>query len=394
MLFLLAAIVTFHTDFEGGSLEKVEPVSDSHYRLHVRGDVDQDKRNRQASWYYFRIDGAAGRDLVLDMLGLPGEYNYKPNRGAIGAKTLPFLSYDGRTWTPFQAGQADYDAAEPRLRLRLRPARDRVFIAHQPPYTHADLNALLRDVRRNAAVTAENVGKTVQGRDMPLLTITDPKTPAKAKKVLWVMFRQHAWESGSSWAGEGAVRFLVSSDPAAAQLRRTAIFKIFPMCDPDGVARGSVRFNIHGYDLNRNWDAVDAAKMPEIAAQRKVILDWVDGGRRFDMLVTLHNTEEAEYIAGPKGPEHLPLLKRFEAALSASDTFQPTRPAASSPETTTSGKPGRMTVYQGLYHDRKLPAFLIEKRIVKHPELGRQPNIDDQKRFGEHLVRAMAGSVQ
>jgi hypothetical protein len=82
------------------------------------------------------------------------------------------------------------------------------------------------------------------------------------------------------------LRFLLSADPVAAEMRRTAIFKIFPLCDPDGVARGGVRFNANGFDLNRNWDApnldMDETKMPEIAAQRKAILDWVDAGQRVD----------------------------------------------------------------------------------------------------------------
>jgi hypothetical protein len=41
------------------------------------------------------------------------------------------------------------------------------------------------------------------------------------------------------------------------------------MCDPDGVARGGVRFNAFGYDLNRNWDASDEKRTPVIAARRR-----------------------------------------------------------------------------------------------------------------------------
>ena len=78
------------------------------------------------------------------------------------------------------------------------------------------------------------------------------------------MFRQHSWETGSSWAGEGAVRALLRDDAESRRLRQTVIWKIFPLCDPDGVARGGVRFNVNGYDLNRNWDIEDAVKMPEM----------------------------------------------------------------------------------------------------------------------------------
>jgi hypothetical protein len=33
--------------------------------------TDQDGRNRQASWYFFRVDGAARTVLTLDVVGLP-----------------------------------------------------------------------------------------------------------------------------------------------------------------------------------------------------------------------------------------------------------------------------------------------------------------------------------
>ena len=64
-----------------------------------------------------------------------------------------------------------------------------------------------------------------------------------------------------------------------------------------------MRFNANGYDLNRNWDTVDPRRMPEIAAQRKAILDWVDSGRRIDFFLTLHNTESEDYVAGPLSAE-------------------------------------------------------------------------------------------
>ena len=52
-----------------------------------------------------------------------------------------------------------------------------------------------------------------------------------------------------------------------------------------------------------------------------------------------------------------------------------------------------MTVVQGLYKDRRLPAFLIELMITKHPKLGRQPTPEDRQQFGADLVRAMWQAV-
>jgi hypothetical protein len=385
--------ISVHANFEGGALGRIERVSGTHYRCGVKGETDQDGRNRQANWYYFRVDGAKGQALTIDLIDLPGEYNYRPNRGAVTGDTLPWYSEDNRRWQQIEA--AEYEAGTPLLRIRLTPRANRIWIAHVPPYTNRHLQRLLQEFKTHPALHRQVAGKTVQGSSVLLLTITDERAPTLQKKVIWLMFRQHSWEAGSSWSGEGALRFLLSTDPVAAEMRRTAIFKIFPLCDPDGVARGGVRFNANGFDLNRNWDAVDEMKMPEIAAQRKAILDWVDAGQRADLFLTLHNTETAEYLEGPPDTDgrYRSLTERFFKLLSESKAFAPTRQPRSAEASTTIGKPGRMTVIQGLYKDRQLPAFLIEQMITRHPKLGRQPTPEDRQRFGADLVRAMWQAV-
>ncbi|MCP5113627.1 MAG: carboxypeptidase family protein [bacterium] len=388
---ILLLAITVTADFEGGSIGEVREVADNHIECDLEGETDQDGRNRQATWYYFRLDGVTGEDVTVDLVKLPGEYNYKPNRGAVKDGTVPFLSYDKRTWRPAPA--PSYDAGIPRLRLRFTAERSPVWIAHVPPYTTEHLTRLLDEIGDHPHLKREVIGKTVEGRDMELLTVTDPSVDRKGKRVLWLMVRQHSWEAGSSWAGEGALRFLLSDAPEAERIRRETIFRIFPMCDPDGVARGGVRFNRHGYDLNRNWDAVDPEKMPEIAAQRKAVLDWVDSGRPIDLFVTLHNTESSEYLDGPPAGRD-ELMTRFFQALIRHSAFHPTRQPRHASLSTTPGKPGRMSVYQGLNHDRQIPSFLIEQMTFFNSRLGRVPTIEDRLAFGPGLVRAMREATQ
>ena len=113
------AAIEIRTDFEGGNLGRIEKVSDSHYRLGSKGETDQDRRNRQANWYYFRVERAPKTELIFDIVDLPGEYNYQPNRGAITGDTPPVISYDGKNWT--HVTTFEYDSGEPKLRLRIKP---------------------------------------------------------------------------------------------------------------------------------------------------------------------------------------------------------------------------------------------------------------------------------
>jgi hypothetical protein len=395
MLPLLLAAITFQTDFEGGSLGKAEPVGENHWRCPVVGESDQDKRNRQANWYYFRVDGAKGKSITLDLVNLVGEYNYKPGTHAVTRNTRPVVSSDDRKWEHLAPDSLQWDDAEKRLRIRITPQTDRVWIAHCPPYTGRHLAALLEGVRKSGDAKVEDAGKTAGGRAMPLITITNDRLPAANKKVAWLLFRQHSWETGSSWAGEGAIRYLLS--PEAAALRDRVIWKIFPMADPDGVARGGVRFNVNGYDLNRNWDSVDVKavppenKLPEITAQKKAIYQWLDAGGRVDFFLSLHNTESSEYLAGP--PAGAGIGRAIFDALVKTTTFHPSSPLREEASSTTPGRPGRMSVNQALWAERKIPAFLMEQRVEFNEKLGRYPTVKDRLSFGASLVKAIGSAL-
>lgn len=383
--------ISIHWNFEGGSLAKAERTGDASFRCHVNGQVDQDGRNRQASWYYFRIDGAEGRTLTFSMVDLSGEYNYSPNAGAITKDTLPFYSADGVSWLAVE--EAIYDASGPTLTYKIDAPADRVWIAHAPPYTLANFSSLSNDLAHNQDVMIETIGRSVEGREIPLVTITDDSIADKGKKVIWLMFRQHAWESGSSWTGEGLMRFVSSADPVARQIRKDTIVKVLPLCDPDGVFHGTVRFNRYGFDLNRNWDVIDPVKMPEITAERKAILDWMSAGSRIDFFLTLHNDEYNEHLQGPPDERWSALLRKVWNNWSSGSTFAPTEQPSLIAATTTVGKPGRMNVVQGLSHDRGLPAFEVEMRITKHPKLGRRPNVQDRMLAGRELIQAIWKSI-
>ena len=392
MLVLLAAIA-ISAKFEGGNSGKVEQVTATHFRCLIEGQVDQDQRNRQANWYYFRVDGARGKQVTIDLVNLPGEYNYLPNRGAVTKDTVPVVSDDDKAWR--FADKVEYDAAEPRLRIRLNPTGNRIWIAHTPPYTNKHLDRLLRESKRSPHFASRVIGKSVENRPLYLWTVTDSSAAVaeSGKKVIWLMARQHSWETFTSWVLEGALRHLLADGKESRRLRKAAIRKILPAGDPDGLAHGGVRFNRNGFDLNRNWDAKDAEKMPEITAQRGAILAWVDAGKRIDLFLSMHNTETAEYLEGP--PDGFGgLAIRLFGLLRAKAGFSPSRALSFAAVTTTEGKQGRMNVVQGLWRDRKLPAFLTEQRVSAQPGSGRLLNVEDRMEYGRKLASAMLEAVR
>ena len=370
MLTTLAFFISVTSAFEGGSAGRIEVVSLNHVRVGVQGEKDQDGRNRQANWYSFKVKGVQPlKPVTIDLVDLPGEYNYQSNRGAVNAETPAVWSNDGRTWHHVEDFQ--YDPTEPHMRLRITPSGGNFWVAHTPPYTNRHLEQLWKDVRN--AFHRKQIGRSVDGRPLWLWSIgTRPKT-------IWLMFRQHSWETGSSWTGEGAIRELARN----ATLRTGYTWKILPMADPDGVARGGVRFNKYGFDLNRNWDVNNAAKMPEITAQRKALLASGPAALFF----SLHNTETSEYLEGPPNADAAlrALAERFSKALETGSSFAPTRPLSFAGPVA----PGRMTVIHRLSVERGWPAFLMEQRISTQSKYGRRPLVGDRLQFGRELVTVM-----
>jgi hypothetical protein len=79
--------------------------------------------------------------------------------------------------------------------------------------------------------------------------------------------------------------------------------------------------------------------------------------------------------------------------LSQQTTFAPVQPLRYAEETTAPGKPGRMTVIQGLYRDFGTPGFLMEQRISYNAKVGKLPDVSDRLKFGAELVQSLAKAV-
>lgn len=383
--------VTFSTNFEGGSLGRVEKLSPVEFRLHVAGQHDERGRNRQASWYFFRLDNVRGRELKLTLTDLVGEYNDKPGAVPAGPDILPVLSENGREWKHVRGGA--WDDVKKEITITIRPAGDTAWIAHVPPYTPADLSRLLDEARRHPHAVVEVIGKTARGRDMHLLTITDHDVADGGKRHVWLMARQHAWEAGTSWVAEGAIRHLLSDNAGAKALRRENVFRILPMVDVDGSAEGKVRFNANGYDVNRHWDAVDLRRpqflkmMPEIWYAKKAIVSAHRGSAPIDLLVNLHNTETAEYLeTQAKEEKSVAAFRRLHEILVKEASFDPSRPLAVTEKPT--------TTTNSLARTHGVPVALMELRIGTSRKLGRRPTVEDRLAFGRALVIAMAEVVR
>ena len=386
--------IRFNTNFPGGCLGKIVALeAPDSFRCHIPGQYNESGRNRQTSWFFFRIENVKDRDITLVMTDYIGEYNLRPGAVPMKATMAPVCSEDGKTWR--HVTTMDWDNEKKEATLRLRPATDVLWIAHVPPYTHDRILQLLDELDASPFVRIEVIGETVERRPLHLVTVTDWNVSDEKKKHLFLMARQHAWEAPTSLMGEGAMRFFVSDDPLAKKMRSETVVSFVPTLDPDGCQSGAVRFNRNGYDLNRHWSTIDLRSKtdlrlkPEVWYAQKAIAA-LHVQHPIDLLVSLHDQETGDCLMTavdtPAMKERIQRLEQLLDKYTFFDSTQPSIPIRFS-------LPNNADSVEALWGTHRIPSTVLEIRVEKHPKLNRHPTCEDYLGFGAGLIRAMGEAV-
>ncbi len=369
------------TAFDSGALGEILELGERRVVARIARDWDQERLNTQATWYHVRLSGLAGRPCELVLTDLGGVYNGRPNSGGLIQADQPFVSDDGRHWRKSET--ATFDESARTYTIALAPAGDVLHVATLEPYVAADLARLAAALAPHPAVRQEVCGQTVEGRDLALWTIG----AESAARCVWVMARQHAWETHTSWCLEGLARWLVSE--AAAAVREACCFKLLPMVDPDGVKAGASRFNRLGYDVNRHWDETDPSNpehrrlRPEISAAKGALADWLAAGGRCDCHLNLHDTQ-VDFMSVDQPLADHPVAQGVHERICDARFDGPLRGS-------TGGPTGVAEV--ALYREFGVVAALIELGTTRLESYGRHPTAADRLAFGAALGQALAEAV-
>jgi murein tripeptide amidase MpaA len=297
-------------NFDAGSIEVVSAVDAQDVRLNLRSDCAAEFRQ----WFFFRVQGAGG--AVLRMRFLNAGLSAYPD-GWEGYRAA--ASYDRRHW--FRVPDTWYDGHV--LTVECTPERDSLYFAYFEPYSHERHLDLLGRLGADPLVRVSDLGSTVQGRDINLVTVGEP---APEKKNVWVIARQHPGETMAEWFAEGMLdRLLDRSDPTARQLLDRACLHVVPNMNPDGTVAGNLRTNAAGANLNREWLDPSPRRSPEVWHVRNRMHET-----GVDLFLDIHGDEALPYVFAD-GCSMLPGFtlgqarreRRFlDALLEASPDFQ------------------------------------------------------------------------
>ena len=284
-------------NFHSGNIE-VLGLSGHTARLAIR----QDHGSRHLQWFHFLVAGAKGEAVELRIENA-NRASYE--RGWRDYRAC--ASVDRERWVRVPTRYEDGS-----LIIEHTPDADLCWYAYFAPYDDARHQALIGRCQQATGVRAEVLGTTLDGRTLDCLRF------GEGPKVAWVIARQHPGETMAEWHGEGMLERLTDpADALARQLREALTFFVVPNMNPDGSARGHLRTNAAGTNLNRAWAEPSMDESPEV----QLVRDRMDR-TGVSFCLDVHGDEALPYnfIAGSDGVGSLPdaihaLRPRYETAL-------------------------------------------------------------------------------
>ena len=275
--------------------------------------INKDNQSDFYQWFHFRLTGEVNRLHTLHISDLASSAYPK---GWEGYNVL--ASYDRQTWF-----RVDSEFNGDILTFSIALEQPQVYFAYFIPYSYERHLDLLADAQCSPLCELKYLGDTLDGRDMSMLVIGEP---GEDKRNIWITARQHPGESMAEWCAEGIIaRLLDEQDGLSRALLEKAVFYIVPNMNPDGSARGHLRTNAVGANLNREWKTPTLERSPEVYY---VLNAMHEVG--VDMYLDLHGDEALPYnfVAGSEGiPVYNNRLKALEnqfkdALLMATPEFQ------------------------------------------------------------------------
>ena len=293
------------SSFDSGAIEVLSVTDPGDIRLNIRAD----NASEFAQWFHFCLHGAARLPVTMRFLNA-GQCAYP--KGWVDYRVV--ASYDRQHWFRIST---DFDGQI--MVATLTPETDCVYFAYFEPYSHERHLDLIGSAAASEHVQVRRLGATLDGRDMTLLRITDEQAVALVpqRRKVWLIARQHPGETMAQWFIEGLLeRLLDVDDPVAKVLLAKCVFYVVPNMNPDGAARGNLRTNVAGANLNREWQAPSMDRSPEVFLVRQAMQEV-----GVDLNLDVHGDEGLPYnfVAGTEGnPGYSARIEALENAFKAS----------------------------------------------------------------------------
>lgn len=232
----------FRFDGEYGSEgAEIEQVGRNHFRVRLKKVPENPQWTNMLQLVILK--NAAGNSLRMDIDGRTNE---------TGLRKFVSWSHDREHWTPVfpesreEAGKSFRSLSFPEFK------EDVVYVGGEVPLSYEHCVRLLKKYKQHPHATLQSIGKSLRGREIYRLTITDPASPVpKEKRWAHHFVNLHCYEYNSQWRMIGMIDWLLSDE--ALDSRQRHVWHFVVQMNVDGPSAGYGRVNTQGIDMNRSY---------------------------------------------------------------------------------------------------------------------------------------------
>lgn len=241
LIFIFSGIISYSqitvfSNFENGNIELIS-TNDSNNCLEFKPALVNDS-NTTRCWFYFGITGFDNSKL----LKFEQQYdNY------FTAPNYPVYSFDNKNWNRLLVDSMENS----KKYFSGKFNTDTLWLATGYPYTYSKMMNYLDSISLNSIVDTFTLTYSEAGLRVPYLEIKNPNT--KIKNMIWIIGRQHAFETTMNYVLEGMMEYFLSDEKFAVKFRKKNIIYLVPMMDVDNVFIGASGRMQTPVDFNRDW---------------------------------------------------------------------------------------------------------------------------------------------
>ncbi len=278
--------VSFTSKFPGGRMNECVQIADDDFAVTIQPESDP---INDSAWYAFRVNSTEERTISVRLKYVGGSHRYDPK-----------ISRDGKTWESAQHLMADRHPAGTEVRLKIPVDGKPLWVAGQELLSSGTVAKWTSDLSQQPHVKRSVIGKSVQGRPLYRLDITETDHP----DFVFIIARQHPPEVSGAIGMMHFVDALTSDNDLATSFRKRYCAVVVPTVNPDGVALGNWRCNANGVDLNRDWMHFT---QPETRALRNEMLKCRSAAdQKLCLFMDFHSTYDDVFYTPPRDADLYP----------------------------------------------------------------------------------------
>ncbi|MBB3209597.1 hypothetical protein FHS27_005437 [Rhodopirellula rubra] len=278
--------ISITSDFPGGRMNQCTQISNDTFAMTIAPESDP---INDSAWYAFRVQSQREQTIRILLHYVGGSHRYEPK-----------ISRDGETWQSATELISSASNSGQDVELRVPVDSKPLWIAGQELLSTDEISQWSNQLTKLPHVDKKRIGRSVQGRAVEQLTITESEKP----DYVFLIARQHPPEVTGAIGMVHFVDALASESEIAQQFRKRFAALVVPTVNPDGVHHGHWRCNANGIDLNRDWSHFT---QPETRAVREQLLECRRAGHdRLCLFVDFHSTYDDVFYIPPQNARVFP----------------------------------------------------------------------------------------